>query len=179
MITKSGSERLIFDAAYRAQMPALTSQPVRLPYGDRLTGYERVRYRDFTTTLGGPIGRRLRFFAGYQYLRDYDSQPGANPAWPRKDQQDKIFAKLTWLIAPTWRLATTFHEEIWANPQRSTSTKPIETTQLAEASLPAFNFGHLTHAARTTVWELTLGHFRFFQTTSPGRGDSTTPNRID
>ena len=178
MITKSGSERLIFDAAYRAQMAALTSQPVRLPYGNQLTGYERVRYRDFTTTLGGPIGGRLRFFVGYQYLRDYDSQPGANPAWPRKYEQDKIFAKLTWLIAPTWRLETTFHEEIWTNPERSTSTKPIETTQHVEASLPAFNFAHVTHAAGTTVLELTAGHFRFFQTTSPG-GNVTTPNRID
>ena len=38
------------------------------------------RYRDFATTLGGPVVRdRVWFFAGYQYLRDYDSQPGTDP----------------------------------------------------------------------------------------------------
>ena len=60
------------------------------------SGYERVRYRDLTTNLGGPAVRdRLWFFGGYQHLRDYDSQPGADPAFPRTYQQDKIFAKLT------------------------------------------------------------------------------------
>jgi hypothetical protein len=39
--------------------------------------YERARYRDLTTNLGGPVAReRLLCFTGYQYLRDYDSQPG-------------------------------------------------------------------------------------------------------
>ena len=86
VITRQGSERFLFDASYYVQTAGLTSQPVVLPYmaPARLTsGYERARYRDFTTNLGGPVVRdRLWFFAGYQYLRDYDSQPGTDPALP-------------------------------------------------------------------------------------------------
>ena len=60
------------------------------------SGYERVRFRDLTTNLGGPVKRnRLWFFGAYQYLRDYDSQPGADPAFPRKYEQNKVFGKLT------------------------------------------------------------------------------------
>ena len=67
----------------------------------RESGYERARYRDFTTNVGGPVVReRLWFFAGYQYLRDYDSQPGTDPAFPSTYEQNKILAKLTWRFAP-------------------------------------------------------------------------------
>src|SRR5262245_10786685 len=81
IVTKQGGARYQGDASYYAQTSGLTAQPVRLalPNGTE-TGYERVRYRDFTTNAGGPVMQnRLWFFAGYQYLRDYDSQPGADP----------------------------------------------------------------------------------------------------
>ena len=42
---------------------------------------------------------RLWFFTGYQYLRDSDSQPGADAIFPRTYKEDKIFAKLTWRLA--------------------------------------------------------------------------------
>ena len=60
VITKQGGNRLVYDAAYYAQTPRLTSQPIVLPVsrGSRpASGYERVRYRDFTTSLGGPVRR--------------------------------------------------------------------------------------------------------------------------
>ena len=60
VITRQGSERFLFDAAYYAQTAGLTSQPVALPYlgsGQAESGYERARYRDFTTNLGGPVVR--------------------------------------------------------------------------------------------------------------------------
>ena len=100
---------------------ALTSQPVRLEY-DRArqldSGYERAEYRDFTTSLGGPVVRdRLWFFSGYQHLRDSDSQPGTDPDLPREYEQDKVFAKLTWRLAPGWQLVQSFHDEFWSNPE--------------------------------------------------------------
>ena len=86
VITKQGGDRYQYDASYYAQASALTSQPVVLPVSGGSvpsSGYERERYRDFTTNLGGPVARdRLWFFGGYQYLRDYDSQPGVDPTVP-------------------------------------------------------------------------------------------------
>ena len=99
VVMRQGSEQFLSDTSYFWQTGALTAQPVQRPMlgsTQTLTGYERARYRDFTTNLGGPMVRdRLWFFTGYQYLRDYDSQPGTDPAFPRTYEQDKLFAKLT------------------------------------------------------------------------------------
>ena len=69
---------------------------------------------------------RLWFFAGYQYLRDHDSQPGTDPALPRTYEQDKIFAKLTWKFTPGLRLEQSFHDEFGINPDRPTIVTPFE-----------------------------------------------------
>ena len=57
------------------------------------------------------------FFSGYQRLRDSDSQPGTDPGLPRKYEQDKILAKLTWRLAASWQLVQSFHDEFWSNPR--------------------------------------------------------------
>jgi hypothetical protein len=67
-ITKSGGDRFLSDTSYYAQTSALTSQPVRRPYRDFETGYQRAKYRDFSSSVGGPVRRdRLWFFSGYQH----------------------------------------------------------------------------------------------------------------
>ena len=141
--------------------------------GQRTSGYERARYRDFTTNLGGPVVRdRLWFFAGYQYLRDYDSQPGTDPTFPRTYEQNKIFAKLTWQLAPGWQLVQSIHDEHWVNPERPTLVKPFEATLRQHASVPAITFGHLTHTlSANTVWDVRVGRFVYTQETSPSTGD--------
>ena len=184
VITKSGGNRFQYDAAYYWQTDALTSQPVRLEY-DRArqldSGYERAEYRDFTTSLGGPVVReRLWFFSGYQRLRDSDSQPGTDPDLPREYEQDKFFAKLTWRLAPGWQLVQSIHDEFWSNPETPSATKPRSATQRLDASVPAINFGHLIHTASpNTVWDVRVGWFRFTQDTSPTSGDPTIPHRLE
>jgi hypothetical protein len=184
IITRSGSNRFLYDASYYAQTAALTSQPVLREY-DRVnhaqSGFERAKYRDFTTTLGGPVVRDwLWFFSGYQHLRDYDSQPGTDPANRRTYEQDKILAKLTWRLAPAWQLVQSFHEEFTFNPEIPTSTKPIVATQFVKGSVPATNFGHLTHApAGNTVWDVRVSRYSSLSETSPPSGDRTIPNRVD
>ncbi len=184
VITKSGGNRFQYDAAYywqtgRADQPAGAARYDRARQLD--SGYERAEYRDFTTSLGGPVVReRLWFFSGYQHLRDSDSQPGTDPDLPREYEQDKIFAKLTWRLAPGWQLVQSFHDEFWSNPETPSATKPREATQRLDASVPAINFGHLTHTASpNTVWDVRVGRFRFTQDTSPTSGDPTIPHRID
>jgi hypothetical protein len=181
VITKSGSNRFQSDASYYSQIAALTSQPLRRPYKELDTGYEREKYGDFTTSLGGPMTRdRLWFFSGYQHQRDYDSQPGTDPNLPRRYEQDKIFAKLTWRLAPRWQLVQSVHHEHWSNPETPSATKPFEATQRIEASVPAVNLGHLMHTvSANTVWDVRVGWLRYTQDTSPTSGDPTIPNRVD
>ena len=184
VVTRQGGDRFLYDASYYGQAAALTSQPVHLPYpgpGRPTSAYERERYRDFTTNLGGPVIRdRLWFFAGYQHLRDYDSQPGTDPAFPRTYEQDKIFAKLTWRLAPGWQLLQSFHDELWVNPELATIVKPFEATQRRHASVPAMTFGHLTHTMSSrTVWDVRVGRFVFTRKDDPSTGKSTIPSRFD
>jgi hypothetical protein len=184
VVTRQGGERFLYDASYYGQTSGLTSQPVTLPMLPPATGtsgYERDTYRDLTTNLGGPIVRdRLWFFAGYQYLRDYDSQPGVDPAYPRTYEQDKIFGKLTWRLAQNWQFVQSFHDEFWVNPEPPTVVKPIEATQYRHASVPAWTFGHLTHTlSPNTVWDVRFGRFRWNEEDDLSTGDPTIPSRFD
>ena len=183
VVTRQGSNRFRYDGSYYGQPAGLTSQPVRLPIpaaGQRVSGYERKRYRDATTNLGGPVVRdRLWFFAGYQYLRDYDSQPGADPEFPRTYEQNKAFAKLTWRLAPAWQLVQSVHDEQWVNAEVPSSVKAFDATLIQRASVPAITFGHLTHTSANTVWEARAGRFLFSQKSAPSTGARATPSRLD
>jgi len=183
VITRQGSDRFAFDTSYYGQAAGLTSQPIVRPLAGSAepSGYERVLYRDVTTNLGGPVVReRLWFFGGYQYLRDYDSQPGTDPSYPRAYEQDKVFAKLTWRLAPGMQLVNSFHNESWVNPDRPTVAAPFEATLRRTATVPAMTFGHLTHTlSSNTVWDVRVGRFKWNQENLPSTGDVTIPSRFD
>jgi hypothetical protein len=184
VVTKQGGARVDFQSAYYAQSSALTSQPVILPVTNGTqpsSGYERARYRDFSAGLGGPVSRdRLWFYGAYQYLRDYDSQPGADPASPRKYEQDKIFGKLTWRMTPSLQVMQSFHEEFWENPDPPTLATPFEATVRHHASVPSSTFANVTYAPSSrSVWDLRVGRFVLDQHDDPATGDRTTANRFD
>ena len=155
VVTKQGGERFQSQSAYYAQASGLTAQPIVLPVTNGTqpsSGYERVRYRDFSTGLGGPVMReRLWFYGAYQYLRDYDSQPGVDPAFPRKYEQDKFFGKLTWRLTPSLQMMQSFHEEFWENPDPPTLATPFETTLRRHASVPSSTFANVTYAPNESV----------------------------
>ena len=184
VVTRRGGERFEYDASYYAQTAGLTSQPIVLPVpggSQPPSGYTRDRYRDVTTNLGGPAVReRLWFFGGYQYLRDYDSQPGVDPTSPRTYEQDKVFAKLTWQLTPDMQLMQSFHEEFWVNPIPPTLTTPFEATTRNRASVPAITFGHLTHTlSPNTLWDARVGRFVVNEERPPSTGDVTTASHTD
>jgi hypothetical protein len=140
VVTRQGSNRFLYDASFYGQTSRLTAQPVLLPIPrtNSRSGYTRERYRDFTTNLGGPVRHdRLWFFAGYQYLRDYDSQPGTDPKYPRKYEQDKIFGKLTWQLKPGLQLMQSVNDEFWVSPQTPTLVTPFEATTRRRGSRDA------------------------------------------
>ena len=184
VVTRQGSARMLYDASYYSQTAGLTSQPILRPLGrpgTAQTGYERTRYRDLTTNLGGPVVRdRAWFFIGYQYLRDYDSQPGTDPNLPRTYEQNKVFAKLTWQPAPGWQLDHSLHNELWVNPEQPTLARPFAATVRAHASVPAMTFGHLTHTSSANrLWDVRVGRFVYSREDDPSTGDRTTPARLD
>jgi hypothetical protein len=183
VVTKQGGDRFRSDTGYFAQFDGLTSQPVQLVIpnsGNVTSGYERERYRDLTTSLGGPVIRhRLWFFGAYQYLRDYDSQPGTDPALPRAYEQNKAFGKLTWRLGPGWQLEQNLHYEYWVSPDQPTIARPYETTLRVHASVPAVTFARLTHTSSNSAWDMRVGRFVFSQESPPITGDYATSSRSD
>ena len=184
VITRQGSERFLYDASYYGQTSGLTSQPVLRPVPGPaavLSGYERARYADYTTNLGGPAIRdRLWFFAGYQHLRDYDSQPGTDPAFPRTYKQDKVFGKLTWKLGAGTQLQQSFHEEFWVNPVQPTFVTPFEATNRTSAHVPAITYGNLTKTlSANTVLDVRVGRFLFAQESPASVDTGTTPSRFN
>jgi outer membrane receptor protein involved in Fe transport len=183
VITRQGSDRYQSDASYYAQISSLTSQPVLLPVpgAQSLSGYERIRYRDFTADLGGPVVRdKAWFFLGYQYLRDYDSQPGSDPELPRSYEQNKVFGKLTWQLKPGLQLVQSVNMEAWVNPQIPTFVTPFSATLRTHAHVPSVTFGNLTHTVSpNTLWDVRVGRFVYSAKNDPSSGDWTTPNRFD
>jgi hypothetical protein len=184
VVTKQGGARFQSESGYYRQASGLTAQPIVLPVTNGTqpsSRYERVRYRDFSTGLGGPVLRdRLWFYGAYQHLRDYDTQPGADPAFPRTYEQDKVFGKLTWRLAPSLQMMQSFHEEFWENPDPPTLSTPFETTLRRHASVPSSTFANVTYAPSSqSVWDLRVGRYVLDQHDDPGTGDRTTPNRFD
>jgi hypothetical protein len=184
VVTKQGGARFSGEASYYGQPAGLTAQPVVISVTrgtQPSSGYERVRYRDLTTSLGGPVRReRVWFFGAYQYLRDYDSQPGADPAFPRRYEQNKIFGKLTSRLTPSLQLMNSFHQENWVNPTPPTLATPFVATQRINASVPSTTFAHLTHVlSSSAVWEARVGRFILHQNNDPSSGDRTTPFHRD
>jgi len=183
VVTRQGSNRFQGDASSYWQTSGLTSAPVQLtvPGTTTQTGYDRVRYRDVTANAGGPIARdRVWFFGGYQYLRDYDSQPGTEPAQPRKYEQNKFFGKFTEKLGHNIQLMQSVNEEKWVNPQTPTRATPFEATQRQNASVPTVTFVQLTQTlSPNTVWDLRVGRFDYHRHDDPSAGSWTTASHQD
>jgi hypothetical protein len=184
VVTRQGGERFVYDGSYYGQPSALTSQPVSLRYlgsGEQTSGYRRAKYEDFTSSVGGPAVRdRLWFFGGYQWLRDYDSQPGTDPALPRTYEMQKLFAKLTWRLRSNWQLVQSVHNESGIDPERPTIVTPFEATARTHISTPTMNFGDLTHTmSANTLWNVHVGRFVSHRSGDLNASSPTTPSRFD
>jgi hypothetical protein len=184
VVTKQGGNLFAPDFSYYSQPGSLTSHPVDQPCtrcSEPQSEYTRLRYRDLTTHLGGPlVPNRAWFFAGYQYLRDSDSQPGTDPLFPRSSKYDKAFGKVTWQINDRMKWMSSFHDEFWVSPTRPTLATPYPTTIVSSGTRPTGTFGQLTDTlTNNTLLDVRVSRFAAPSTNDPATGDRLTPNRID
>ena len=114
VVTRQGSERFLYDASYYGQTAGLTSQPVRLPFRlrrSRQSGYERARYRDFTTNLGGPADSRsavvLRGIPVSARLRQSAGHRPDSSRGPTSRTRSSRSSRGGWLRAGSWCRAST------------------------------------------------------------------------
>ena len=124
VVTRQGSNRFLFDASYYGQPSGLTSQPVALPVPGAGTADERIRAR-----AGTVISRPTS--AAPSFATDCGSSPAisicatttASPApirgFPRTYEQNKVFAKLTWRLAPGLAAGSEHSRRALGQPGRS------------------------------------------------------------
>ena len=124
-------------------------------------GFTRNKYQDFTAHLGGPILRdRVWLYGGYQYLQDWDNQPGTNPANPREFGAHRVFWKLTADITPDIKFMHTYHDDYWVIPSTPSISRPFETAWTYSGRNPSVTFGRITHIlSASTFYEVGLSGF--------------------
>ena len=185
VVTRQGGDRFLYDASYYGQTAALTSQPVLLAVSPALAS-RRAATSASRIATSRRISAARSCAIGCGSLRDTSTCATTTvsrepiPAFPRTYEQDKIFGKLTWRLAPGLQLLQSFHDEFWVNPELPTFVKPFEATQRRHASVPAMTFGHLTHTlSSNTVWDVRVGRFVYTRDDDPSTGNLTMPSRFD
>ena len=175
VVTRQGANEFRGDAAYYGMYDALTAKPIRVNAAGELGpdgwGFTRNRYRDVTAHAGGPLWRdHAWIYGGYQFLQDWDNQPGTDPAHPRKFGANRIFWKLTANLTPNLRFMHTYHDDYWVIPSTPTVSEPFETGWTFSGRNPSLTFGRITHVlSPSTFYE--AGASGFY---SPG--DLSEPN---
>jgi hypothetical protein len=64
---------------------------------------------------------KVWFFGSYQYQRDYDAQPGTDPAFPAGSDADRIFFKLNWQLSAKNKVMFALHDDYYDIPERGTA----------------------------------------------------------
>ena len=165
VVTKQGTNNFTITAAGYKQHSSLTTQPIKLNAdGDEDPsgwGYNRDRYDDYTVHFGGPVIRdRAWLYANYQYLQDWDTQPGADPQFPRKFGAHRMFWKLTADITPNVKFMHTYHDDIWVIPSTPSVSAPFSTIATFSGKNPSVTFGRITHILSSeTFYEVGVSGF--------------------
>lgn len=125
VVTKKGGNQFHGGASYYYQSDSLTGTNVELPVdqkcGADCATFNRIKYDNFSSQLGGPIVKdTLSFFAGFEYFRDARSDPGQNPVFAPIFKRDRYDMKLSSSMGEKHEVNGFFHYEKWDSPWEPT-----------------------------------------------------------
>jgi hypothetical protein len=184
VVTRQGTNDWHAAGSYYNMNNGLTSQPIKLPCdcpaGD--TGFHRDKFHDLGMHAGGRILRdKMWIYGGYQHQRDYDTQPGNDPEFPRAFQADRIYWKYTWQITKDLKFMQNYHDDYWVIPDSPSLSHPFPTVQTYGGHNPSITFGDLTHVVSDkTFWDARFsGFISPNDYTHTNAGDATIPRTIE
>ena len=165
VITKQGGDRYQYDASYYGQPSGLTSQPVVLPVSQaacRRAGTNAIRYRDFTTNLGGPVVRdRLWFFRRIPVPARLRQPARHGPGFPEdvRAEQDLRQAHVAADAGPA--TDAELSRRVLGQPETSDARDAVRGhAAVTCAPCRAMTFGQLTHTlSANTMWDVRVGRF--------------------
>src|SRR6185295_3679288 len=173
VVTRQGSNAFHGDLNFYTQTQGLTgdnTSDLRNPDGSFVDScpaddtqhcpYNRDKFRDATVQLSGPVVKdKLWFFGSYQYQRDYDSQPGTDPAFPAGSNADRMFFKLNWQMSSKNKLMFAYHDDFYRIPARATAATAPSTLLVEYGHNPSPNLTFTRVQSDRTYFEVRYSGF--------------------
>lgn len=172
VVTRQGTNVWHGDLNYYSQYDALTSDNTTnfklpdgsfldtCPSGEGRCPYHRKKYQDFTVQLGGPIIKdKLWFLGSYQYQRDYQSQPGVDPLFPTRQENDRIFFKLNWQINSKNKVMFALHNDYYYLPYDQGANDAPSTVGVEHGNNPSPNITYTGVLSDKTYVEVRFSGF--------------------
>jgi hypothetical protein len=139
IVTRQGGNQLHGDGNIYFQNDALTGRNTSQAF-DNGRPYHREEWRDATVQVSGPFMRdKFWFFGSLEYQRDWDSQPGADPAYPAKSDSRRMFWKFNYNINDKHRLLNGYHDDFYWIPGTTSAFNAPSTINLSHGHNPTPN----------------------------------------
>lgn len=178
IVTRQGSNTFHGDSNFYFQDASLTGRNTTKEQ-DNDQPYNRARFRDSTTQLGGPLVKdKLWFFGSWQYQADWESQPGTDKNFPAKSNAKRYFWKLNYSINQNHRLQVQTHDDFYEIPERATPEKAPSTISLNSGHNPSPGVFYTAVVNPTTVFEARYSGFYGTADTLPLNGGDKTARRF-
>ena len=174
LVSKSGGNQFsgTFDARYRDESFQES--------GDQFDASElSSKHQVIGGTLGGPILRdKLWFFASYEMIDDLFT-PVASPT-TRDQQGQNYLGKITWQIAPAWRLSGKYTSDptTWDNINASRWVMP-DATGRKRGTTEIFSTELTSVLSDALLWNTTLGTYGYQSKIDPQHGDRSAIGHIN
>jgi hypothetical protein len=170
IVTRQGSNQFHGDTNLYYQNNSLTGRNTTDEQDDGLP-YDRARFVDTTTQLGGPVMRdKLWFFGSFQYQQDWESQPGTDPTFPAKSNAKRYFWKLNYSLNQNHRLQVQTHDDFYEIPERATARTAPSAISLNHGHNPSPGVLYTAVVNPTTVFEARYSGFYGTAETDPLNG---------
>lgn len=178
IVTRQGSNNFHGDTNFYYQNQSLTGRNTTQAQ-DNGSPYNRARFRDSTTQLGGPIFKdKLWFFGSFQYQADWESQPGTPAEFPAKSQAKRYFWKLNYSINQNHRLQAQMHDDFYEIPERASLRTAPSTLSLNSGHNPSPGVLYTAVINPTTVFEARYSGFYGTADTLPLNGGPKVARRF-
>jgi outer membrane receptor protein involved in Fe transport len=153
IVTRQGTNDFHGDVNFYIQTQGLTDRNTTDEVDDGFP-FNRDKFQDFTAQVGGPIAKdKLWFFAGYQYQRNAFSEPGVDPRFPTREENDRVMAKLNYQINHENKIMFMYHTDWFYLPWDQFANDAPSTVAVENGKAPAVNLTYTGVLSENTLLE--------------------------
>jgi len=179
IVTRQGGNQVHGDGNIYFQNEALTGRNTT-PSFDNNRPYHREQWKDATAQISGPFIRdKFWYFLSFEYQRDWDSQPGVDPAYPSKSDSRRMFWKFNYSINDSNRLLAGYHDDFYWIPGAASAFTAPSTISLSHGHNPTPNLVYTGVLSSRTLVEARFSGFWLQSSRDPNEeGQSRTGVRV-